>query len=73
MTAEIIQLGDLDEEDKDFNEFLDHLKNGNSRAVFIVEKEDGTIVVGTTSQEVKDIVYDIFRLQELCRKFVIEG
>lgn len=73
MVAEIIQLNGLDEEDREYNEFLDELRTGNVRATFIIEREDGTVAVGTTGQERKELVYDIYRLQELCRKLVMEN
>lgn len=72
MTAEIIQLGSLDEQDEAYIEFLDGLKEGIVRATYVLEREDGTMAVGCTSQDKRDIVFDIFRLQELCKKLISE-
>lgn len=68
--AEIIQLGGLDDTDKAFEAFIDSLKEDASRAVFIIERKDGTVAVGTNSTDRRDIVYDIFRLQQLCINMV---
>lgn len=71
--AEIIQLGNLDDTDKNYMEFVESLKGGNTRAVFIIEKENGEVAVGTTSQDRRDVVYDIFRLQQFCQQLVNEA
>jgi hypothetical protein len=72
MTAEIINLGSVDEEDKEFINFLEELKTGSVRATYIIEREDGTVAVGCTGQDRKDMVFDIFRLQEVCRRLISE-
>jgi len=68
--AKIIQLGSLDEDDQNYMDFLDSLKDEAVRAVFIVERKDGTVAVGTNSTDRRDIVYDIFRLQQFCSNMV---
>ena len=73
MTAQIIQLGSLDDEDEEYIEFLEALKEDAVRAVFIVEKSDGTVYVGTNSKDRRDIVYDVFRLQQFCTNLVNEA
>lgn len=68
--AEIINLNRLDETDEEYMKFIDDLKEDASRAVFIIERKDGTVAVGTNSTDRRDIVYDIFRLQQLCINMV---
>lgn len=70
MDAKIIQLGNLDEEDENYMEFIESLKEDAIRAVFIVERKDGTVAVGTNSKDRRDIVYDVFRLQQFCANLV---
>lgn len=70
--AKIIQLGGLDEDDDNFNEFIESLKEDAVRAVFIVERKDGTVAVGTNSTDRRDLVYDVFRLQQFCQNLVNE-
>lgn len=70
--AKIIQLGGLDEDDENFNEFIESLKEDAVRAVFIVERKDGTVAVGTNSTDRRDLVYDVFRLQQFCQNLVNE-
>lgn len=70
--AEIIQLSSLDEEDQNYAEFIESLKEGAVRAVFLIEKEDGSLSVGTNSKDRRDLVYDIYRLQGLC-KIIVDG
>jgi hypothetical protein len=65
-SAEIIQLHSLDEEDTAYMDFIDSLKNDVVRAVFIMERKDGTIAIGTNSKDRRGIVYDVFRLQQFC-------
>jgi len=68
--AKIIQLGSLDEDDENYMAFIDSLKDEAVRAVFIVERKDGTVAVGTNSTDRRDIVYDVFRLQQFCTNMV---
>lgn len=68
--AKIIQLNSLDEEDTAYTTFIDSLKNDIVRAVFIMERKDGTIAVGTNSKDRRDLVYDMLRLQQFCLNMV---
>jgi hypothetical protein len=72
MEANIVKLNDLSN-DEAFIQFLEELKDGATRAVFIVEKEDGSISYGSNSEHKADLICDFFRLQELCRKLVMEA
>lgn len=69
-TAKVIQLNSLDDEDTVYMDFIEGLKNDVVRAVFIMERKDGTIAVGTNSTDRRDIVYDMFRLQQFCLNMV---
>lgn len=70
MTAKVIQLGGLDEADDKFMAFIDDLKEGNSKAVYIIEKEDGTVSVGCSATDRRDIVYSLYLLQQLCHSLL---
>lgn len=70
MSVNIIELDKPDEEDENYKAFLDSLRTGNSEAVFLITKEDGTMSVGTTSRLQKDIVWDIHRLTKFMELIV---
>ena len=68
--AKIIQLGSLDDEDEEYTAFIDSLKDEAVRAVFIVERKDGTVAVGTNSTDRRDICMDFYRLQHFCQSLI---
>jgi len=70
--AEIVTLGNLDDDDE-YAAFLEGLKNDAIRTVFIVEKKDGSVYIGTNSTDRRDIVYDVYRLEQLCRQLINEA
>jgi hypothetical protein len=72
MTAEIIQLGDLDEGDVDFSSFVEDIKKENVSAIFLLEKEDGTITVGCNYKDKRDLVFAMYRLHKLAESIVQE-
>ena len=72
MTAEIVSLNGLDENDEDFSSFLDETKSGNSSAIFLLEKEDGTVTVGCNFKDKRDLVFAMYRLQKLAESVVSE-
>lgn len=61
MNAEIIHLN-LKNPEKDYGELIDALHEGNSMAVFIVHKENGQLVVGSSAANVKDLVWTLHRI-----------
>lgn len=69
-SAKIIQLGALDDTDDEYMNFIESLKDEAVRAVFIVEKKDGTVSVGTNSTDTRDVFLDFFRLQQFCQTLV---
>lgn len=71
--AEIITLGNLGDNDDEYATFLEGLKEDAIRAVFIVEKKDGSVYIGTNSTDRRDIVYDVYRLEQLCRQLINEA
>jgi hypothetical protein len=70
MTAEIISLGGLDEDDKNFSEFLSEIRSENTNAVFLLEKEDGTVTVGCNFKDKRDLLFAMYRLQKLMQSLV---
>jgi hypothetical protein len=71
--AKIIQLGALDDTDEEYMAFVESLKEEAVRAVFIVEKRDGTFSVGTNSLDKRDVLMDMYRLQQFCQNVVENG
>jgi hypothetical protein len=45
--------------------FLDDLKEDNGSAIFLIEKSDGTVQVGSNFENRRDLIYAIYRLQQL--------
>ena len=66
----IVNLNSLDDEDEEFQTFLEGLKEDNDNAIFLVEKKDGTVVVGCNFTERRDLVYAIYNLQNLAQSIV---
>lgn len=52
-----------DEDDENFADFIDQIKNQNETAVFLISRKDGTLAVGSTYKNIKDLVWDCQRLQ----------
>lgn len=73
MTANIVNLSSLDEQDAEYMKFLDDLKEDNGSAVFIIEKNDGEVYVGSNFENRRDLVYAIYRLQGLAQTLVNGG
>ena len=61
----IVNLNTLDEKDPEYMKFLDDLKEDNGSAIFIIEKNNGEVFVGSNFENRRDLVYAIYRLQNL--------
>ena len=70
--TEIVQLGSMDENDTNYEAFVDALTNDNARVVYIMEKKDGSVHIGSNSTDRGDILYDLYRLQKVCQFIVDE-
>lgn len=66
----VVSLNGLDEEDEEFQAFIETLKEDNANAIFLVEKLDGSLTVGSNFKERKDLVYAIYNLQKLAQNLV---
>ncbi len=73
MTANIVNLSGLDEQDEEYMKFLNDLKDDNGSAIFIIEKNDGEVYVGSNYENRRDLVYAIYRLQGLAQSLVNGG
>lgn len=73
METKIVNLNSLDEQDENYMEFLDDLKNDNASAIYIVEKNNGEVFVGCNYEQRKDLVYAIYRLQMLAQTLIEKG
>ena len=62
--AEIIQLGDLDDEEGKFHQFLDELKVGNKRAIFLLTGVDGTVKLGCTAKAPAELIVMLHHLKK---------
>jgi hypothetical protein len=65
MNAEIVNLSTFDEEDTGFSSFVEDLKGGVKDAIFMIEKEDGTVRIGVVYHDVRDLISAVYRLQSL--------
>jgi hypothetical protein len=61
----VVKLNSLDEHDEEYSNFIDELKNDVVSAIFLIEKSDGTVQVGSNFENRRDLVYAIYRLQQL--------
>lgn len=68
--AEVISLNSASEEDEGYAAFIESLREGNKSAVFIVRKDDGTLSIGSTAQDAKELVWDIAQLQMFMQSIV---
>jgi hypothetical protein len=62
-----------DEDDDNFAQFIDEVKNGNKSAVFLLSRKDGTLAVGSTYKTRKDLVWDCQRLLMFMQELVQNG
>lgn len=70
--TQIVQLGSVDENDERYEAFVEALATDNARVVYILEKKDGSIHIGTNSTNRGDVLYDLYRLQKVCQHIVDE-
>lgn len=70
--TKIVNLHGMDDEDEGYQEFLKDLQQDNTNAIYLVEKEDGTVVVGCNFKEAKDLIAAIYRLQILAESIIEE-
>ena len=61
-----------DESDEHFAEFIETLRQGNESAVFLISRKDGSLTVGSTAQNAKDLLWDCERLRRFMQA-VIDG
>jgi hypothetical protein len=67
MTANIVNLSSLDEQDEEYIKFVDELKEDNANAIFLIEKKNGEVHVGCNFEDRRDLVYAIYKLQNLAQ------
>lgn len=67
MTANIVNLSSLDEQDEEYVKFIDELKTDNANAIFLIEKSNGEVSVGCNFEDRRDLVYAIYKLQNLAQ------
>ena len=73
MTANIVNLSTLDDKDEGYLKFLEDLREDNGSAIFIIEKNNGEVFVGSNFENRRDLVYAIYRLQNLAQAIVNGG
>ena len=69
----IVNLSSLDEDDAGYMNFIEDLKTENGNAIFIIEKANGEVMVGSNFENRRDLVYAIYRLQGLAQTLVNGG
>lgn len=65
--AEIIELGSDINNDPTLDNFITSFKENTKRVIFVVEKEDGTVAVGSNVTNKKDLLWDVCQLQDVIR------
>ena len=63
----IVNLSSLDEHDEEYMSFVDDLKEDNANAIFLIEKKNGEVSVGCNFEDRRDLVYAIYKLQNLAQ------
>jgi hypothetical protein len=61
----VVNLSTLDDKDPEYMKFLDDLKEDNGSAIFLIEKNNGEVFVGSNFENRRDLIYAIYRLQQL--------
>lgn len=72
MTADIVHLN-LKNPENDYSELIDALHEGNSMAVFIIHKEDGQLIIGSSAANAKDLVWTLHRINVFIGDIVSGG
>lgn len=70
MTAEIVSLIGMDEDDADYQAFIDELKGEASNAIFWIERPDGTLRVGCSYDDRRDLIYALYKVQNLIQSIL---
>ena len=70
MTADIISLGDMSEQDENYQESLKDLTEDVTNAIFWVEKTNGSIKVGCNYDDRRDLVFALYRVQNLIHQIL---
>ncbi len=71
MTAEIVSLEGMDEHDEGYQSFLKELNDDSAtNAIFWIEKPDGTIRVGCNYDDRRDLVFALYRVQNLIQQIL---
>ncbi len=65
MNAEVVNLSSFDDDDEGYTNFLEDLKKDVTNAVFMIEKSDGSIRIGCTYEDRRDLVFAIWKLHTL--------
>ena len=63
----IVNLSSLDEHDEEYVKFIDDLKEDAVNAIFLIENADGSVKIGCNFEDRRDLVYAIYKLQNLAQ------
>ncbi len=63
----VVNLSSMDEHDEEYMKFVDDLKEDNANAIFLIEKTNGEVSVGCNFEDRRDLVYAIYKLQNLAQ------
>lgn len=63
MNNNVVQLSSLDDQDDEYMEFLDSLREDVAEAVYLVKKGNDEIYVGSSYKDKRDLVVALYRLQ----------
>ena len=66
MNAQVISLGDMDEQDEAYQSFIKDIGSDPVvNSIFWIEKADGTLRIGCNYDDRRDLVYALYKIQNL--------
>lgn len=69
--VKVVNLSSVEEEsDEYFAEFIETLRDGNESAVFLIDRKDGSLTVGSTAVNAKDLLWNCERLRRFMQALI---
>lgn len=68
--AEIIKLNSNIKKNPELDQFIQGFKENTKQILFLLQKDDGSIAVGCNITDRRDLVYNLYQLQEVIRMII---